>query len=159
VSSNVRDKKMEMKNKEYKKELRQYKLQIDAYRALNENLMYQASHNYDKYLISLSAGALALSLTFLSTILKDIVLCHPWLLYTSWILWGITIVCILYSFMTSCRSHSITIDQVDNNTIHDEKPGRHFSLITIILGWVAGISFLIATIAICFFVGLNMKGT
>ncbi len=144
--------------KEYEKSIERYNAQLDSYRALNESLMYQAAQNYDKYLITLSSGALALSLTFISTILKGKPLQNYWLLFTSWGCWLVTILSILYSFSTSSLSHSKAIDQVDDKTTNKEKPGGHLSTITQTLSRIGGISFFIAIISICFFVGTNMKG-
>ena len=150
----VSKKNMSKQNKKLEEE---YKLKIQAYRALNENLSYQASHNYDKYIITLSAGALALSLTFISTILKEKDLEALYFLYSSWIFWGIAIISILYSFATASKSHEIAIEQVDSGKIHDEHPGKLYSKLTIALSRIAGCSFLIASLSIVIFVSKNIK--
>lgn len=148
---------MKVETYEHQKEQKRFEDRMEEYRKLNETLHYQATQNYDKYLITLSAGALALSLTFLSTILKDTTLSYRWLLFIAWIGWGISICCILYSFWTSKHSHSITLDQIERGTIHNERVGGIFSVCTKILNETAGITFIIASISICFFIGLNMQ--
>jgi len=149
---------MNQTQEEYELATKKHQEQMDAYRALNENLMYQASQNFDKYLITLSAGSLGLSLTFLSTMFKGKDLHSQGFLFTAWACWLVSIMSILYSFATSAKSHSNAIDQVDKGTAHEEKIGGHSTTITQILSIVGGVSFFIAIFSICFFVGINIKG-
>jgi hypothetical protein len=136
----------------------EYQLEMNSYRDLNTKLSYQANQNYDKYLITMSAGALALSLTFLSTILKDVHLKYILMLYLSWLGWGVAILAVLYSFLFSYCSHSKTINQINNRTIHQKKAGGWYTTTTKCLNWTAGISFFIASVLICIFIALNSKG-
>ena len=122
----------EKDNKEYKKSRDMQKLDI---RKESELL-------FDKQIRYLSAGAIALSVTLISSI-REIEL--NGMLLTAWILLVVTLHVNLFSYKTTSRS-------VDYDIVHEpEKSSENiFTKLTQLLNWlsiitlVAGLSFLVA---------------
>lgn len=73
--------------------LEERKLLIDAER--------EGARTFDKAILTLSAGALALSITFLEKVVPISKATTRWPLTASWIAFGVSIFLILFSFLTS----------------------------------------------------------
>ena len=116
----------------------------------------QSSQNtLDKYLISLSSGALGLSIIFVNNIIKDNSIYCKSLLTISWILFSITILLVLISFFSSIHSFSKAISQTDSNSIHNEEPGGTWNIFTKILNVINIIFFILGLIFLLTFVSIN----
>lgn len=117
------------------------------------------NHNYDKLIITLSGGALALSLTFLKDIIKETPIRSPNYLILSWGLFIISLTCVLGSLLFGIAAHKKAIKQVDAGTIYTEQPGGIFSKLTTFLHYT-GTAFLIAGLVfITIFIYSNMEVT
>lgn len=80
-----------------------YKAYLDERKGLNDAEL-AACENFDKYMITLSSGALGLSLLYLEKVAKQpIPTSYPWL-YWSWSLLGVTLCIMLVSFLCSQSS-------------------------------------------------------
>lgn len=113
--------------------------------------------NYDKLIITLSGGALALSLTFLKDIIKENSIHSPNYLILSWGLFIMSLTCVLGSLLFGIAAHKKAIKQVDAGSIYKEEPGGIFSKITTFLHYI-GTAFLIAgLIFITIFIYSNME--
>lgn len=72
----------------------------------------EAQRSLDNALITLSAGALGISLTFIHNISPQPVLVL--LLVIAWVLFGAAVFCVLYSFRSSAKAlkyHQVTVDE------------------------------------------------
>lgn len=128
---------------------------MDEYRNyLMESKIY-SQNTLDKYLISLSSGALGISIIFVENIIKSKPIYFKCLLTISWILFSITILLVLISFFSSIRSFSKAIKQTDSNDIHKEEPGGYWNKFTKYLNIINLILFTIGLITLLLFVSLN----
>ncbi|MDH4240752.1 MAG: hypothetical protein OEW48_14425 [Phycisphaerae bacterium] len=113
--------------------------------------------NYDKLIITLSGGALALSLSFLKDIIKDAQITSPEYLILSWGLFIMSLTSVLGSLLFGIAAHKKAIKQVDAGTIYKETPGGFSSKITTFLHYI-GTAFLIAgLVLITIFIYSNME--
>lgn len=113
--------------------------------------------NYDKLIVTLSGGALALSLTFLKDIIKETPIYSKYLLL-SWGLFIMSLTCVLGSLLFGIAAHKKAIKQVDAGTIYEEKPGGIFTQLTTTLHYI-GTAFLVAGLVfITLFIYSNMEG-
>jgi hypothetical protein len=113
--------------------------------------------NYDKLIITLSGGALALSLTFLKDIVKDTTIRSPEYLLLSWGLFILSLTSVLGSLLFGIAAHKKAIKQVDAGTIYKEEPGGIFSKVTTFMHYI-GTAFLIAgLVLITVFIYSNME--
>lgn len=63
----------------------------------------------EKWILQLSIGAIAISLTTVNQIGIDGNV-ERWLLFSAWLLWLVTVLIILYSFHLSVKAHKIRIE-------------------------------------------------
>jgi hypothetical protein len=70
--------------------------------------------------MTLSAGALGLSLAFIKDIAPDPV--SVWALQTSWILMGLALALIVTSFAVSVEVHGRLVHGLDTNRPYDDQP-------------------------------------
>jgi hypothetical protein len=131
---------------------------LSEYRKTLQMTEQQMQAEYDKSVLTLSGGALGISMTFL----KDIVLTKGGIqggcfLLMAWIFWGMSITCTLYSFYTSTLAFRKAIKQTDEGKIYSELQGGYFQLITNILNFSSGLLFLIGVIFIVIFTSYNIK--
>lgn len=102
--------------------------QLKKYReGLSDTLRF-LNASYDKFLATLSGGALVVSVTFINYT-KDDIACLEWLF------WGclISILCLLsisVRIVFAIEAHRKAISQVDNKTIYDNLPGGVFAKIS-----------------------------
>lgn len=101
-----------------------------------------ASQSYDKAVMTLSGGALGITITFL----KDIVLVpventRVWLMI-AWISFGVSLASILISYLFSMQSLRNTINQIDDGTIYSKPVGGFATKLTIFLRILASLGFL-----------------
>lgn len=73
----------------------------------------ESAKSYDQTILTLSGGAVALSITFLEKLVH-----RPsvvWLLYVSWLCFGVAMLCTLYSLLASQRATHEEIRKLDQN--------------------------------------------
>lgn len=83
--------------------------------------------SYDKLVIALSGGALALSITFIKDIVDLESAVYAWLLLSSWACFIASLATVLGALSFGIESHRKAIHQVDDGTIYNVKPGGWFS--------------------------------
>lgn len=71
----------------------------------------EAAKSYDQTILTFSAGAVALSITFLEKLIQRPAV--TWLLYLAWILFGVAILATLYSLLASQRACTDEICDLD----------------------------------------------
>lgn len=95
-----------------------YKSYLEERKGLNEAEL-AACENYDKYMITLSSGALGLSVLYLEKIAKQpLPYTYPWL-YTAWGAFGVALCIMLASFLLSQSSWRRRRDLLDEGFTRD----------------------------------------
>lgn len=85
------------------------------------------SEQFDKTMLTITGGALALSITFVKDIIGKGVMLQGWLLVTSWAALTTCLVLMLWSFHLGLKAYRKAQDQVDSGSIDSETPGGFFS--------------------------------
>ena len=103
------------------------------------------SKSFDKYVLTLASGALALSLTFIEKIVP-----HPdantiSILIGAWAAFGLSILLTLVSFLFSqkaCRKNIDTIDGLLTKAFdYNNQPPNRLAIFTDLLNWISMFSF------------------
>ncbi|MBL4798264.1 MAG: hypothetical protein JKY50_12680 [Oleispira sp.] len=126
------------------------------YRNLLISTQRQLNENYDKLVVTLSGGALALSMTFLKDIinLKDAK--YIWMLVFSWSLFILSLAAIFGEILFGIEAYKKAVTQLDNNTVRSEKVGGLFSSLTKWFSRIAAMSLVLGLLTISLFVFLNL---
>ena len=119
-----------------------------------------ANENTDKAILTLSAGALALSMTFLKDIvpLKDVI--ELPLIIAAWFAFGSSIACVLFSLYESRRAIDVQLQRLDSQIARDyekaDLPNPHIKR-TNRLNMFAGALFFTGLILTILFTSFNVK--
>jgi hypothetical protein len=129
--------------------------QSDSFRAHLIAADQTASRDYDKALLTLSAGSLGVSIAFIHTVAP-----HPKDIFWLGLAWGLfaaSLVFVVSSLLTSQRELRKAITAYDNQT--DESPAvAATSSATAKLNFWAGMAFLVGVVALVVFAFLNLRG-
>lgn len=118
----------------------------------------KAQEDYDKTIIALSGGGLGISFAFLENVVGTKAIVFPNLLFSSWICWAVSILCVLASYFTSHLALRRAIQQVDDGTIYEKRLGGCTDLITKVCNAAGGLLFFIGVILMASFVYKNIGG-
>ena len=121
---------------------------IETQKKLNES--------YDKLIITLSGGALALSITFLKDVIGSSKIDYPFLLLIAWFFFVLSLTSILGEILFGIKAYKKAVSQVDEGTIHEEKVGGKSSSWTNALHWVAAVSLVLGLLFISIFSFYNV---
>ncbi len=139
-------------NKEMSEDMKLYRLGlIETQRKLNES--------YDKLIIALSGGSLALSITFLKDIIGSNQINEPIYLLFAWGLFILSLTAVLGEILFGIKAHKKAITQVDSDTIHNQKVGGKSSFWSTATHWVAAICLVLGLLCISAFAFSNLGGT
>jgi hypothetical protein len=119
----------------------------------------EASTAYDKAIMALSGGALGLSISFVKDILGStgaVSLCR---LETSWSCLTASLALILISMLSSQLALRKAIDQVDTESVHGERPGGGFSVVTAWLNGLSAVAFVVGIAFLAWFAIANLHPT
>ena len=132
-----------------------FQTQIDNYRQHLMAAEQKSQSEYDKWVITLSGGALGVSFAFLKDVVgtKSIV-STGWLL-AAWICWALGISSGLASHFFSSLALRRAIKQTDEKIIYVIRPGGWMSGLTFGLNIAAGVLFLCGVLSIIAFVAKN----
>lgn len=119
--------------------LREYRAQLVAGRQ-------QVIDNYEKTLLTLTTGALALSITFVKDILDGAPASAVSWLLTAWGCWTCTIVLMITSYYLSPIAYSKAISQVDDGSITKGEAGGGYTTAIRVLNSLGGLTFFIGVI-------------
>ena len=81
------------------------KTEFQNLRQEHYNNWVDAFNNYNKYLITLSAGGIGLSITLISFVKNNSSINYSWIAI-AWVCWSVTIILVLLSFTLSTYFHS-----------------------------------------------------
>ena len=131
--------------------------ELQAYREHIVRAEQQAQSDFDKTVLTLSGGALGVSFAFL----RDVVGSRPAdataLLVVAWTAWSTSCALVLVSYFLSHLALRRTITQVDEGTIHRERPGGVFDRLTAVTNAVGGVLFVAGLVAMIIFVNANLR--
>ena len=118
---------------------------------------WESSKSYDKHLLTLSTGAIAISLYIFKELFGKPVE-YPSLLFVSWTLLLITICSTLISFIASSKSHTETL--VHWNDCYTKNKWETFSscwnIVIEAAIWISLVSFIGGIITLCIFAAINI---
>lgn len=129
--------------------------QQKEYRNLLTELEQKAYEDYDKALLAVSSGALAISIAFVKNIVGHDSCRYSCLLISAWISWTLTILVVLGSFLMSQKALRTAIKEHDTGEERTELGGIA-DKITGHLNVSAGVLFLIGVVLMVIFVSLNL---
>lgn len=113
---------------------------------------------FDKLIVTLSGGALALSLTFIKDISPNPIPCSKWLIFGAWGFFTISLVSVLLSHLTSHKDMEFEIDKLDDNYKNQEEnynPKNPFKKTTIFLNRLSTVTFLLGLFFLVTFASIN----
>jgi hypothetical protein len=127
----------------------------DNYRDLLSKTAQESQSDYDKAVLTLSGGALGVSIAFVKDIIGSDANYDGWLL-AAWLLWGVSCASVLISYYTSAMALRKEISDFDA----DPERERLFSLpdlLTNVLNAVSGSCFLCGLFCFCWFASGNLS--
>lgn len=125
------------------------------YRRLLVGLEQKSTEAFDKAVLSLSGGALGLSIAFLNNIRGQNAAERDDFLLGAWILWATSLVLTLISFWLSSRAMQMAIKQLDEGRLAQEHPGGLWDMATKLLTPLAGLGFIGGVVLMIVFVHSN----
>lgn len=120
----------------------------------------QTSQQFDKFTLTLSAGALAISLTFVRELAQQPTLGSVVILGISWMGYIACICSTMASFQLSNQSTNREIEIIDSELRGDSDVDdrNSFGRLTELLNWLSLISFVISTLLLISFALANVRG-
>jgi len=128
---------------------------LKKYRESVQEYEQRSQAMYDRTILSLSGGALVLTLGYVGGTLPRDTLEGGNFLLTSWICWVISILLVLASSYFNILALRKTVDQIDDGTIEKEHAGGCWDKLNAWIGPFSGILFLIGVILMIVFVICN----
>lgn len=139
-------KKSSVSSSEYENYLDERSLLIDAER--------EGARAFDKYILTLAAGAFGLSLTFMKQIAPTILAETKILLLIAWAFFGASILATLISFLTSQKACRKQLAILENDA--DPAARNWYARLTAWLNVTSIIAFICGTIALASFSSANL---
>jgi hypothetical protein len=132
-------------------------LDLSEYRKVLEQRCAEVSAQYDKTIVTLSGGALAVSFAFVKDLVPHPVESTLWSLFLSWFSFGASLVCILVAMLASTHATRHAIEQVDSGKIYDAIPGGFRATQTNFLNAAAVATFFGGVIFLGYFAATNFS--
>lgn len=117
----------------------------------------KASEAYDKAIMTLSGGALGLSLTFMKDIVQSPGAESLWRLGTSWGCLTTSLALVLISMLSSQWALRKAITQVDQRSLPGTRAGGSLSVVTAVLNVLSGMAFLLGVGFLAWFSIANLR--
>lgn len=149
-----------MSNKQDKDMDKNYEIYLEERRELihAERLMYQS---FDKAILTLSAGGLGISITFINQIAPNPIVNTKCLIISAWIFFSLSIFSTLISFLTSqiaCRQQiEICEELLLHNKFGDNSRISKLAMVTKWLNYVSIFFFLLGVITLASFCLKNLQ--
>jgi hypothetical protein len=129
---------------------------LSRYRTFLQEHEQRLQGAYDKTVLVLSGGALAISLAFVKDIVPLPTACAHILLVLAWFAWAASLACVLVSLFTSILAFRRAVDQLDDDQIYLQHPGGLCDLLTCWLNVLSGLLFLAGLVLLLVFVLRNL---
>jgi len=131
----------------------------ESHRTLLLEKFHKVCEEHDKHQIALAAGSLGVSITFAKQIIDNPSSpVHPYLLYISWTLWGISLIASLAAFQFVRLSYERAIDQLDVDPDGEERLGGIWDGLTRASNWTSSLTLIVGIITFIIFASLNIGG-
>jgi hypothetical protein len=111
---------------------------------------------YDKGVLTLSAGALGISLVFLKDVVGTRPLVHSWCLLAAWIVWSLSIAFVLSSYFTITKALRRAVMDTDLKDIYVTLAQSCWATATKVVNAAGGICFFIGIVLLVTFVSFNL---
>ncbi len=111
---------------------------------------------YDKAVLTLSGGALGISLVFLKDVVGSKPIVHSNYLLAAWIAWSFSIAFVMISYFTSTKALRRALKDTDEKTIYLSLAQSGWSTTTKVLNAFGGLSFFIGIALLVRFVSFNL---
>lgn len=128
-----------------------------AYRQSLLTAEQKSQEDFDKTVLSLSGGALAISFIFVKDIVGDQPIRNSIYLLYSWILWALSSFIVLLSFYLSHLALRKAIQQLDGGLIRKQTVGGIYSKIISIINPFGALLFFLGIVSMGFFVYENLS--
>lgn len=130
---------------------------LKEYRSNLLKTIDKLNDNYDKLILTLSGGALGLSITFLKDVVKDKSIEMTVYLFVAWCLFVLSLSCVLGSELFGIAANKKAVNQVDLGKIYEELPGGIFSKLTTAMHYLSTVFLIAGLFFIIIFVYINME--
>lgn len=133
---------------------------FDEYRKELWGALKVSHEQYDKALLTLSGGGLAISITLVKELFPSDKLIVSWLLMMAWALFCASIILTVISFLVSQKALNVQLENFDKYTAGDESylnKNNPYSTATVWFNRVSGTFFILAVIAVTTFSAINFK--
>jgi hypothetical protein len=111
---------------------------------------------YDKGVLTLSGGAIGISLVFLKDVVGAKGLVHGGFLLAAWVVWGLSVAFVLSSYFTSTKALRRAVTETDDGVIYQTLAQSGWAAATKVLNALGGICFFIGILLLVTFVSFNL---
>ena len=118
------------------------------------DIIQKTSAQYDNTIVWLSAGAIAVSLSFLNNVSSAVVISYEWALLLSWVLFCCALMANLLSYLTSQKGYLDNLNKLDKK---ESTINGWWNNFTVALNVVALMCFLVGMILLLIFSFQNLK--
>jgi hypothetical protein len=127
-----------------------------AFRSYLVTAAREASKEFDRTLITLASGALAITFAFSEKFAAPSLL---WLLLVSWYSWVASLLCSLWSFQVGRDAKVFAINQLDLSRLDPKRPGGWRDMFTKYLNNLAVVTFIVGVFLVSFYLKASLEGT
>ncbi|MDQ8037034.1 MAG: hypothetical protein REI12_06395 [Pedobacter sp.] len=131
--------------------------EIESYRNTLIAAEQKSQDDYDKTIVSLSGGALGITLLFIENVIGDSAPQETWALISAWSFWAASLAAVVISYFFSRLALRKAIDQCDSNN-YSEGVGGWATKTTNALNAVSGLFFVTGIIFVIIFCSHNLGG-
>jgi len=115
----------------------------------------KSQDDYDKTIVSLSGGALGITLLFIENVVRDATPVSAWALITAWSLWALSLTAVVVSYFFSRLALRKTIEQCDKND-YSNGVGGWATTATHVANGLSGAFFVVGVVFIIIFCSNNL---
>lgn len=113
---------------------------------------------YDKTLITLSGGALGLTITFIKNIVPPSSSVCMNLAVSAWGAWSFSLAALLIALYFGTYAYRYAIKKLDAGELNSDNPGGPYAITTNIFNVLGGVSFLVGVVLFIIFTYMNYGG-
>jgi hypothetical protein len=132
--------------------------ELEDYRKYIAEAEQKAQEDFDKTIIALSGGGLAISFTFVDKFIKVGAPHNVPMLFYSWMMWAASLLFVFASYFCSIRALRRTLKQSYEGSVYVQRPGGKWAIATEFLNIAGAILFAIGLLLIILFIRRNLPG-